>query len=117
MSASQTPETGSAWLSFPQAAAELGVDVQAVRQLVRDGGLLTGTVDGNRRIPAALIVDGEISKYLRGVINLLRDGGFSDDEALDWLLQHDDSLGGTPAWALHHNLHREVSRRAQAMAF
>lgn len=117
MTDSQTPAPNPEWLTYAQAAEQLGTDVQAVRQLVRDGGLLMGTVDGDRRIPAALIVDGVISKYLRGVITLLRDGGYSDQEALDWLLRHDDTLGGPPAWALHHDLHREVSRRAQSMAF
>lgn len=106
-----------AWLSYADAAAELGTDVQAVKQLVRDGGLLAVSAHGERRIPAAFIEDGEISKYLRGVINLLRDGGFDDAEAVDWLLRDDGSLGGSPAWALHHQLHREVSRRAQALAF
>lgn len=117
MSDSQTPEPDPDWLTYRQAAEQLGTDAQAVRQLVRDGGLLTRVVGTERLIPSALIPGGQISKYLRGVINVLRDGGFSDDEALEWLLRHDDSLGGTPAWALHHDLHREVSRRAQAMAF
>lgn len=117
MSVSPTPSTNTDWLTYQQAADVLGTDVQVVRQLLRDGVLLAASVDGNRRIPAALIVNGEISKYLRGVINVLRDGGYSDEDALDWLLRHDESLGGTPAWALHHDLHREVSRRAQAMAF
>lgn len=117
MSESQSPAPEPEWLSLAQAAEQLDTDVQYVRQLVREGGLLTGTVDGVRRIPSALIVDGVISKYLRGVIIVLRDGGYSDDEVRDWLLAHDESLGGTPAWALHHDLHREVSRRAQAMAF
>lgn len=113
----QTPASETEWLTYQQAAEQLGTDVQAVRQLLRDGVLLTGEVGAVRRIPAALIVDGEISKYLRGVINVLRDGGYSDAEVLEWLLRHDESLGGTPAWALHHDLHREVSRRAQGMAF
>jgi hypothetical protein len=117
VSDAQTPTADPEWLTYEQAAEQLGTSVQAVRQILRDGGLLTGIVDGTRRIPAALIVNGEISKYLRGVINLLRDGGYDDADALDWLLRYDESLRGTPAWALHHNLHREVSRRAQAMAF
>lgn len=106
------------WLTLSEAAAELGTDVPAVKSLIREGGLLAVQTDGGqRRIPAALIEGGEISKYLRGVITLLRDGGYDDTEAVDWLLRQDDTLGGTPAWALHHQLHREVSRRAQALAF
>lgn len=105
------------WLTLAQAAEQLGTDVQAVRQLVRDGGLLADDSDSKPLVPAALIVDGEISKYLRGVITVLRDGGYTNAETMAWMLRHDESLGGTPAWALHHHLHREVSRRAQSMAF
>lgn len=105
------------WLTLAQAADLLGTDQQGVRQLIRDGGLLADERDGKLAVPAALIVDGEISKYLRGVITVLRDGGYSRAQTLDWMLRHDESLGGTPAWALHHHLHREVSRRAQSMAF
>ncbi|MFV0532256.1 MAG: Rv2175c family DNA-binding protein [Cumulibacter sp.] len=105
------------WLTYAQVAERLGVEVKTVRQLVRDGGLLGRGGDDPQRIPADLLPGGVISKYLRGVISVLRDGGFSDDEALRWLLEQDESLGGAPAWALHHDLHREVTRRAQAMAF
>lgn len=107
----------SQWLTLSEAAAELGTEVSTVRSLIREGGLLSVATGGRPRIPAALIEDGEISKYLRGVITLLRDGGYDDAEAIEWLLRQDDTLGGTPAWALHHQLHREVSRRAQALAF
>jgi excisionase family DNA binding protein len=117
VSTSQNSASPVRWLTYGEAANQLGIDVPGIKQLVRDGGLLAVPVDGQRRVPAPLIEHGEISKYLRGVINLLRDGGYDDDEAVAWLLRYDDSLGGTPAWALHHQLHREVSRRAQALAF
>lgn len=117
MSKQQQTDRAAGWLSYGEAANQLGTDVAGVKQLVRDGGLLAVEHAGERRIPADLIVGGEISRYLRGVINLLRDGGYDDDEAVRWLLARDESLGGSPAWALHHQLHREVSRRAQALAF
>ena len=110
-------EQVTGWLTVPEAAQRLGIDEQALKQMLRDGELLATTRDGQRRVPAAFIHEGATSRYLRGVINLLRDGGYSDDEALDWLLRDDDSLGACPAVAMHHNLHREVSRRAQALAF
>ena len=117
MSTEQNAPTPARWFTFGEAANQVGTDVSGIKQLVRDGALLAVNVGGERRIPAGLIENGEISKYLRGVINLLRDGGYDDDEAVAWLLRHDETLGGTPAWALHHFLHREVSRRAQALAF
>lgn len=112
------PETSSDdWLSIDEAAAVLARPSQAVRQMLRDGDLIADRSTGSVRIPAALIEDGQTSRYLRGILTSLRDGGYSNDEALRWLLTEDESLGGTPAWAMHHQLHREVSRRAQAMAF
>ena len=47
---------------------------------------------------------------------MLRDGGFSDQEAFDWLFQEDESLPGSPVEALRSNRHTEVTRRAQALA-
>lgn len=105
------------WLTVAQAAAELGIDDKMVIRMLREGALLAASRDGQRQIPAAFIHEGATSRYLQGIITLLRDGGFSDDEALDWLLREDESLGASPAVAMHHNLHREVSRRAQALAF
>ncbi|WP_370430630.1 Rv2175c family DNA-binding protein [Blastococcus sp. Marseille-P5729] len=117
MSNQHRPAQATQWLTMSEVAAELGVDVPAVKSLLREGGLLAVPSSAGPRVPAALIEDGEVSKYLRGVITLLRDGGYDDAEAVDWLLREDETLGGTPAWALHHQLHREVSRRAQALAF
>ena len=47
---------------------------------------------------------------------MLQDGGFSDEEAFDWLFRADDSLPGTPVQALRDDRHTEVTRRAQALA-
>ena len=50
-------------------------------------------------------------------IALLRDAGYSDDEALRWLTTPDDTLPGTPLQALHENRATEIKRRAQALGF
>jgi hypothetical protein len=47
---------------------------------------------------------------------VLRDGGFTDEEAFEWLFRADDTLPGTPVEALRGNRHTEVTRRAQALA-
>ncbi|HEY4632215.1 MAG TPA: Rv2175c family DNA-binding protein, partial [Blastococcus sp.] len=44
------------------------------------------------------------------------DGGFSDEEAFEWLFRVDESLPGTPVEALRGDRHTEVTRRAQALA-
>jgi hypothetical protein len=56
-------------------------------------------------------------KGLSGTIVLLRDGGYSDSDILRWLFADDPALAGRPIAALRGGRHREVKRRAQAMAF
>jgi len=52
-----------------------------------------------------------------GVLTLLHDAGYNDEEALRWLYTEDDSLPGTPAVALSGVGATEVKRRAQALGF
>ncbi|GEB52309.1 MULTISPECIES: Rv2175c family DNA-binding protein [Streptomyces] len=111
-----------AWLTLPDVAERLGVEVTRARQLVKEGQLIavrrTGE-DGESKVlqvPAAFIGDGRIVKGLPGTITLLRDDGFSDEEMLEWLFTEDDSLPGSPVTALRENRGTEVKRRAQALA-
>ena len=55
---------------------------------------------GNSKIPADFVQDGAVLKHLPGLLTVLRDGGFSEEEAFDWLFRDDDSLPGTPVQAL-----------------
>lgn len=110
-------EHATEWLTLPVVAERLGIGVNKVHQLLRDGCLLAARVDGVLRIPADLISDGAVIKGLQGTITVLRDAGYDDDTALHWLLRADDSLPGTPARALAQNRGTEVKRRAQASAF
>ena len=104
-------------LTPAEVAAVLGVSPNRVRQLLRDGRLMAVPGSGNARIPADFLQDGAVLKHLPGLITVLRDGGFTDQEAFDWLFRHDDSLPGTPVEALRGDRHTEVTRRAQALAF
>jgi hypothetical protein len=58
-----------------------------------------------------------LRKHLPGVLTLLHDAGYNDDEALRWLFTADESLPGTPATALAGDRATEVKRRAQALGF
>lgn len=105
------------WLTLPEAAERVGRDVSALRRQVRDGQLLA--VPHPPGGPVCLLAEeldeqGEPVKHLPAVITVLRDAGYSDDEALRWLITPDDSLPGTPLQALRENRSREVKRRAQA---
>jgi excisionase family DNA binding protein len=103
-------------LTPAEVAEILGVSPNRVRQLLRDGKLMAVPGSGNSKIPADFVKDGAVLKHLPGLITLLRDGGFTDEEAFAWLFREDDSLPGAPVQGLRDNRHREVSRRAQALA-
>ena len=106
-----------AWLTVPDVAEAWGTDIMKVRQAIRDRELLAVRVDGVLRVPALFLGEEKAIKGLPGVITLLSDAGYSDDEAVRWLLTADPSLPGSPAEALAENRGTEVKRRAQALAF
>jgi excisionase family DNA binding protein len=103
-------------LTPAEVAQTLGVSPNRVRQLIRDGKLMAVPGSGNSRIPADFVKEGAILKHLPGLLTVLRDGGFSDEEAFEWLFRDDESLPGTPVEALRGDRHTEVTRRAQALA-
>jgi hypothetical protein len=94
----------------------LSLKVSQVRRLIEDRALLALKIDGVWKVPAAFIVDGEPMSELRGTLIVLGDIGFSDDEAMDWLLNPEDSLGVSPIEALRAGRKAEVRRVAQALA-
>jgi hypothetical protein len=108
----------SEWLTLPEAADLLGVGVNRARQLVNDHQLLAVRRGENNAlmVPADFVQDGRVLKGLPGVLTLLKDAKYEDDEALRWLYT-DDDLPGSPAQALVENRGTEVKRRAQALGF
>ncbi|PWH05934.1 DNA-binding protein [Brachybacterium endophyticum] len=107
-----------AWLTLPDAAEELGVEVSAVRRMVDEGDLVQirrGTPKV-RCVPAELILEGRPTPYISGTLTVLRDAGFTEEELLRWLFTPDDSLPGRPIDELRAGRRGEVRRRAQALA-
>lgn len=105
------------WLTLPEVAERLDLPVSKVQQMIREGALLAARQEGEQRVPAELVANRTVLKHLPGVITLLRDAGYNDEEALRWLYQADDTLPGTPAEALGGGRATEVKRRAQALGF
>ena len=68
------------------------------------------------KVPSIFLRDDEPVPELHGTAIVLADAGFSDAEALDWLLDEEDSLGATPIAALRAGRKAEVRRVAQALA-
>ncbi|WP_066526365.1 Rv2175c family DNA-binding protein [Corynebacterium bouchesdurhonense] len=104
-------------LTFPDVAELLGVPVTRIHDIVGANKLVVYRKDGVRYVPAKLLGDGELSKFVAGAITVLSDGGFSADEILTFFYTPDETLPGRPIDALHGHGAREVIRRAQAMAF
>lgn len=106
------------WLTLPDIAERLGVEVTRVRQWVKEGQLIAVRRGENRvlQVPADFIGEDRIVKGLSGTLTLLRDDGFTVEEMVEWLFTPDDTLPGTPAQALRENRGTEVKRRAQALA-
>jgi hypothetical protein len=107
------------WLDWSQASDLLGVSVSKVRQYIKEHQLaaVVPSPGAGQKIPADLIMDGEIVKGVPGVLTVLHDGGYADREALTWLFTADDTIPGRPIDALRENRGAEIKRRAQAMAF
>ena len=102
---------------MPEIAQRLDVPVTRVHQMLRDRHLLAVRRDGVLRIPAELVAGKGVLKHLPGVLTLLYDAGYNDEEVMRWLYTEDDSLPGTPAAALSGAGATEVKRRAQALGF
>ena len=105
------------WISLPDVAEKLGVTVSKVHQMIRDGALLAVKRDGIRVVPAELVANNTVLKHLPGVLTLLHDAGYNDEEALRWLYVPDEGLDGNAAVGLGGPRAREVKRRAQALGF
>jgi len=109
------------WLTVPDFADALGITATQVRELLREGALVS-TRRGERntvQMPAGFIVEGDDAPHilptLRGTLTLLNDAGFDEAGALEWLLTHDDELGAAPLEALRAGRRSHVRRVAQAL--
>ncbi|MGC9667302.1 Rv2175c family DNA-binding protein [Planosporangium sp. 12N6] len=110
-------EQPAEWLALPDIAEQLGIPITKVHDMLRENRLLAVRRDGVLRVPAELVAGDTVLKHLPGVLTLLRDSGYNDEEALRWLYTPDESLPGTPATALSGHRATEVKRRAQALGF
>jgi hypothetical protein len=107
----------SSWIPLPDIADKLDVSISRVNQMIRDGALLAVKREGIRVVPAELVANSTVLKHLPGVLTLLRDAGYNDEEALRWLYAPDADLDGNAALGLGGPRAREVKRRAQALGF
>jgi len=105
------------WVPIGEVAERFEAKVSQVHRLIEERQLLARRIDGVLRIPETFLGEREPLRELRGTVLLLLDAGFSEDEALSWLLAEEDSLGTSPIEALRAGRRAEVRRVAQALAF
>ena len=107
------------WVTIPDIAEALDLKVTRVHNLISDGTLVAlREPDTNVRTVPALFLNGDhVLVSLKGTLVVLKDAGFSDEEAITWLYTADDSLPGRPIDALINGQKTEIRRRAQALAW
>lgn len=108
--------TERTWLTIPELVDVLGLSPGKVHRLFEERVLLATRVDGVLKVPSDFLVDDAPLGELRGTLVLLHDVGFTDDEAMRWLLEDEESLGVPPIEALRAGRKAEVRRIAQALA-
>jgi Rv2175c C-terminal domain of unknown function len=111
-----TPVAETEWLTLPELVEVLDESIGRVRRLLDESYLVGSRRDGSLKVPSVFILDGEPLSSLRGTVIVLHDAGFSDDEAIDWLLAHEESIGRPPIESLRSGRKSEVRRVAQALA-
>lgn len=106
-------------LTLAEVAEKLDLPITRVFDLLNARKFIVWrNAEGERLVPEAFFnTKGVISKHVSGVITVLSDNGWDDNEILAHLFTEDESLPGRPIDALHGHLAREVIRRAQASAF
>jgi hypothetical protein len=107
------------WLALPDLADLIGEPLSKIRQMLREGRLVAVERGSPpvKQVPAELVHDGRLLKGLSGALTVLRDAGYSDVEALRWLLTEDPTLPGRPVDVMALGRHTAVKRRAQVLAF
>ena len=103
------------WLTLPDVAELLGIDVGDVRRLLQDRDLLVTRRGEASADPAAAPLVGGLRCRAPRTLTVLADPGY--DAEAPCADCHHDSLPGTPVDALRAGRKTEVRRRAQALAF
>jgi len=104
-------------MTVPEVAELLGVSPGKVRRFIEEHTLIAVKREGEFKIPAETIQDGEPLPSLRGSILVLIDSGFDAAGATEWLYTPNDELGRKPIESLVMGRKSEVRRAAQALAF
>lgn len=104
------------WLTLKEIEQRTGLPKGKVRRLVEDHVLPAIGSRGDEKVPEDFLEGDTPRSDVRGTFMVLLDAGFSNEEAMQWFLETEDSLGVAPIDALMSGRKAEVRRVAQALA-
>lgn len=100
---------------MPDLVEVTGEPLNRVRRYIDEAYLIGSRRNGPFQVPSIFLVDGAPLSSLRGTIIALRDAGCTDDEAIDWLLDPEETMGRAPIAALLAGHKSEVRRIARTL--
>ena len=116
MTGDNDTRTPTDWLALPDLVELTGESLSRIRRYLDEAYLIGSRRNGPFQVPSVFLVDGQPLSALRGTIIALRDAGLTDDEAIDWLLDPEDTLGHPPIASLQQGRKSEVRRIARTLA-
>ncbi len=105
------------YLTVPELVELFGSSVGKVHRLLEDHYLAAVKIDGVVKVPTEFVQNGDVIPSLRGTLLALLDCGFSEEEAVHWLLHENDELGERPIAVLRDGRKSAVRRATQSLAF
>ncbi|MGR4009588.1 Rv2175c family DNA-binding protein [Leucobacter sp. 1207-22] len=105
------------YLAIPDLVEIFGVTPGRVRRMIEERYLLAVRVDGVLSVPEEFVLDGEPVAGVRGTALVLLDAGFSETEAVEWMLAENEELGARPIDELRLGRKAGVRRATQGLAF
>ncbi|MDO5048450.1 MAG: Rv2175c family DNA-binding protein [Actinomycetaceae bacterium] len=109
------------FLTQREAAEKLGVAPTRIKQLWAENEILKVVKDGKPMVPAKCLTDEngfwEPLPTIHGTMFMLLDAGFSHDEATEWMLTEQESLGAVPLDCLADSRVRDVRNAILPLAF
>ncbi|WP_424935982.1 MULTISPECIES: Rv2175c family DNA-binding protein [Bacteria] len=116
MSSTEPAPVPLTWLTLPELVEILDEPLGRVRRLIDDRHLIGSKRNGPFAVPSVFLQGDRPLPSLRGTVIALADAGFSDDEAIDWLLAPEETIGRPPIEALQQGHKSEVRRVARTLA-
>lgn len=111
----EVPETQ--YFTVPDLVELFDEPVSRIHRLIEDHHLAGIKIDGVFKIPTEFVRDGAVLSAMRGTMLTLLDAGFSNDEAVRWLLTENDELGERPIDTMRAGHKAAVRRAVQGLAF